>query len=261
MRAPTRVVRSILAILCLMSALGAWRVATAPTVHADGGLDYPVDPITAAIGVFVRYGPHVDDTQRIVGDAASPGDTVQLLCGVTDGDPVGDYNNTTWHFVSDLNQPALGNFWINDHYLDTPNLGGQLTPGETMCPNESADPLAPPLADTEPWPWGIPTTSAHYYVDHVEWIMTDYGRTLAVYMTELGYTTAFLHQSDAFNEAMNDAHMWYDPNLFHQFVCHALIAPPWKASWDLDLWRPDLGVEGDVLSGCNPLPPTGDWTN
>lgn len=111
------------------------------TARADTALVYPVDAQTAAGGVYARTDPHANDTSRIDGYGAYPGDQVQLLCGVTDGDGVGQYNNTTWHFVEDLNNTGEGDFWIADHYLDTPNPPSQLTLGESLCPNEGSNPL------------------------------------------------------------------------------------------------------------------------
>lgn len=111
------------------------------TAHADTSLVYSVDANTAAGGVFARTDPHSNDTPRIAGYGVYPGDQVQLLCGVTDGDAIGTYNNTTWHFVENLNNTGEGDFWTSDHYLDTPNPPSQLTPGESPCPNESSNPL------------------------------------------------------------------------------------------------------------------------
>lgn len=137
------VVRMILTVLALGGvALGALKIVTSGTAKAASTLEYRVDPTNAATGVYARYGPHVNDTNRVNGYGVYPNETVALLCGVTDGDPVGQYANTTWHFVTDLSNPGEGNFWIADHYLDTPNVASQLTPGESLCPNESSNPVA-----------------------------------------------------------------------------------------------------------------------
>lgn len=121
------------------------------TAHADNSQVYTVDEKTAVGGVYARWDPHTADTHSVSGYGAYPGDTVTLLCGVTDGDPVGPVNNTNWHFVIDNNNTAEGGFWINDHYLDTPSPynPGQLAPGEAQCPNESTDPLYTP-EDVQP---------------------------------------------------------------------------------------------------------------
>jgi hypothetical protein len=85
------------------------------------------------IGVYARHSPHQNDTDRIPGQGAYDGDKVKLICGVTNGDPVGPYNNHTWHKVQDLTRSALGNIWINDHWLNTAVKANELVPGETVC--------------------------------------------------------------------------------------------------------------------------------
>ncbi|SRR5581483_1106219 len=125
--------------------------------HADTSLIYAVDHNTAAGGVYARSGPHTDATQHIPGYGAYPGDEVQLICGVTDGDPVGPYNNRTWHFISDLSNPGEGNFWLNDHYLNTPNAPGNLAPGEEECSDQN-------IANPEYYR----TAAVNWALDHAE---------------------------------------------------------------------------------------------
>ncbi len=143
------VARVALSILALIGILGIREVATARTAHADSPLIYTVEPIVAAGGVFARFGPHTSATTSTNGYGVYPDDTVELLCGVTDGDPAGPYKNTTWHFITDLSNPGEGNFWVSDHYLDTPNQPSQLTPLESQCVNESSNPLYDP-EDVQP---------------------------------------------------------------------------------------------------------------
>lgn len=137
------VTRTMLTTLAVAGVAGAIDLSAPSEAHAASNLEYKVDATTAAGGVFARYGPHVTDTQRINGYGVYPGQTVRLLCGVTNGDPVGLYHNTTWHYIVDESNHDEGNFWINDHYLDTPNKAGQLTPGESSCPGPSSDPITP----------------------------------------------------------------------------------------------------------------------
>lgn len=87
----------------------------------------------AAGGVFSRNSPHTNDTPRIVGKGVYPGDKVRLICGVTDGDPVGPYSNRTWHKIVNETRPDQGEFWENDHLFNTPNKANELAPGERNC--------------------------------------------------------------------------------------------------------------------------------
>jgi hypothetical protein len=132
----TRIGRTALSLAAAAGLIGGVVAVEAVPAHADTNLEYTVDPAAAAGGVFARTGPHVNDTQRISGNGIYPGDVVKLICGVTDGDPVGPYDNTAWHYLTDLSRPSEGNFWENDHYLKTPNKASQLTSGEAECSNQ-----------------------------------------------------------------------------------------------------------------------------
>src|SRR6266571_1630609 len=130
----------VLATLLLgVATLGSVQVAH--LAHADTNLVFKVDATTAAGGVYARFGPHTSNTTRTNGYGVNPNQFVKLLCGVTDGEPVGPYQNKSWHFVSDLSNSDEGNFWLNDHYIDSPNVANQLVPGESTCPNESSNPM------------------------------------------------------------------------------------------------------------------------
>jgi hypothetical protein len=38
-----------------------------------------------------------------------------------------------------------------------------------------------------------------------------------------------------------------------QLVCHGIGAPD-KATWNLEPWRPDVGLLAVLAAGCNPSP-------
>jgi hypothetical protein len=131
--------RRLVAPLAFGAAFSSIAEATPALADDNPSLEYTVDANTAAGGVYARSGPHTDETQRTNGYGAYPGDTLSAICGVTDGDPVGPYNNTTWHYVVDENNPGEGKFWINAHYIDSPDKPGQLAPGEQNCDESSGD--------------------------------------------------------------------------------------------------------------------------
>lgn len=108
--------------------------------YAATGPQYTVNS-AANGGIYSRNTPNWDDTLRIPGQGIYPNDVLTLECGVTDGAPVGQYNNTTWYYVHD-NSRDEPDFWMNDHFMDTPNAPGQLAPGVITCPNESSNPMA-----------------------------------------------------------------------------------------------------------------------
>ncbi len=96
-------------------------------------------------------------------------------------------------------------------------------------------------------PWWAPAR-----VDHIVWVNTPWGRSLHVYMTWYGYTTSFVVPGTAFNEVMQKAGIGWSGSMYNQFVCHADLAPPWKESWNLDTWRPDVGLLKTIAKRCNP---------
>lgn len=213
----------------------------------------------AAGGIFSRRTPHLGDTPQIIGQGYYPGDTVTIWCGITDGDPDGPHN-PTWYFThnSSRSQPDS---WVNAHYVDTPEGPGQLAPGVSTCVNESEHPMSStppqPSSGFHPveQPWSIPTISEHTYIDRVVWMNTPDGESLHVYVTKRGYTEARVTPRSAFAEALRDAHLPYSDSMYNQFVCHAYLAPPTKVSWNLDTWRPDVGLPQTMMKdNCNPQP-------
>ncbi|MCL1898320.1 MAG: DUF2599 domain-containing protein, partial [Micrococcales bacterium] len=44
------------------------------------------------------------------------------------------------------------------------------------------------------------------------------------------------------------------PTMHNQLTCHGLGAPD-KSSWNLEPWRPDVGLAATILARCNPVDP------
>lgn len=202
--------------------------------------------------MYARSAPDSSATQRITGYGVWPGDTVQLICGVTDGTPVGPYNNKTWHYVLDLNNPSEGDFWLNGHYVDSPGVANQLAPGEAQCGENNQ--AVPGAAPTQEQPWQLPTTSEHNYISSVQWVDTTSGESLHVVPTTKGRVSANIDPGTIFSEIEQDANLsnyTFPENLYEQFECHGIIGP-FKPSWDLDAWRPAVGLPKTVYYACNP---------
>lgn len=139
--------------------IGAVAVAAAAMLAASSATLFEATPAAAddaqvytvtgtQIGVYARNSPHLNDTEGIDGKGAYDGDRVQLLCGVTDGDPVGQSKNHTWHKVKDLDRPAVGVFWLSGNWTSTPTEPNELVPTEKNCnevvkrlPTEIVSPL------------------------------------------------------------------------------------------------------------------------
>src|SRR6266568_2530120 len=97
----SKIVTALGLIMLALAAAGFGLLNGARIAHADTNQVYTVVENYAAGGVYARYGPHTNATNRINGYGVYPGQTVKLLCSVTDGDPVGLYQNKTWHFIAD----------------------------------------------------------------------------------------------------------------------------------------------------------------
>ncbi|HVB22292.1 MAG TPA: hypothetical protein VNG51_10130 [Ktedonobacteraceae bacterium] len=158
-----KVTHVFLAALALTGG-GVAMTLKAQTARADS---LPVYTVTdnAAGGVWARQSPHTIDTLEITGDGVYPGDQVELICGVTNGDPVGPFNNTTWHYINDDTRPSEGQFWVADHHLNTPNPPSQMTPGEVPCgTNNTAVPGNPPANPATPYMVGNCAMDAGGYI-------------------------------------------------------------------------------------------------
>ena len=106
-----------------------------------------------------------------------------------------------------------------------------------------ADPAAPDAA--------VDLRFGRTAVASATWGEAEGGRSLAVVPTawaraagEAGTELVWRHvQAVAGDEAT--------PGMHDQLVCHGLGAPD-KASWNLEPWRPDVGLAATLLALCNP---------
>jgi hypothetical protein len=84
-----------------------------------------------------------------------------------------------------------------------------------------------------------------------DWGEREGGRSVAVEPTawtrdagQAGAATAWAQLVDAEPEADS-------PGMYDQLVCHAIGAPD-KARWNLEPWRPDVGLVAVMAARCNP---------
>ena len=133
----TRLGRKIGAAVAAAAVIFGGVVVEAGPAAADSGQEYTITD-DASGGVYARNSPHMEDTERISGKGIYPGDIVHLICGIPDGEPMGEKpHNTTWHKIVNESRPSQGEFWENDHFFNTPNKPGELAPNEPNCNNES----------------------------------------------------------------------------------------------------------------------------
>lgn len=88
-------------------------------------------------------------------------------------------------------------------------------------------------------------------VESAAWGEAEGGRSLAVVPTEWGRTGGLAGAELAWRHlgwfAPDDA----TPGMRDQLLCHVLGAPD-KATWNLEPWRPDVGLPATLLAQCNP---------
>ncbi|MGK2881946.1 MAG: DUF2599 domain-containing protein [Mycobacterium sp.] len=100
-----------------------------------------------------------------------------------------------------------------------------------------------------------------HFVHSTEWAKWGDLSTLRVYPTAEARVVAGSFPVDlvaadvAWAEVLSAAPEADLPGMREQFVCHweyAELAQPGKTSWNLEPWRPVVGPEVMVGSGCNP---------
>lgn len=106
-----------------------------------------------------------------------------------------------------------------------------------------ADPAAPDTA--------VDLRFGRTAVASATWGQNEGGRSLAVVPTAWARTAGEAGAELAWRHvewfAPDDA----TPGMHDQLTCHALGAPD-KPSWNLEPWRPDVGLAGTLLALCNP---------
>jgi hypothetical protein len=63
---------------------------------------------------------------------------------------------------------------------------------------------------------------------------------------------------DAFAELEKEVGMLNNVSMFNQFACHLDFAPT-KPYYDLEPWRPNVGLSRTILEACNPAPTSIVW--
>lgn len=77
------------------------------------------------------------------------------------------------------------------------------------------------------------------------------GRSLAVEPTPWARQAGLAGEAAVWAEVIRTVPEANTPVMYDQLVCHAVGAPD-KATWNLEPWRPDVGVLDMMLAACNP---------
>lgn len=98
------------------------------------------------------------------------------------------------------------------------------------------------------------------YVASARWIYRNYEWTISITPTDCARRTppegtAYLW--DELTRDYSNSRYWTNTHgLRHQLICHLMVARD-KPEWNLEPWRPDVGLTKTVAAGCNheePLP-------
>lgn len=94
------------------------------------------------------------------------------------------------------------------------------------------------------------------HIARTAWLTDPRGRRLAVYPTDYGrYRAPAAQWQEAWDEVVQRRPEVDHRHIRDQFRCHvefARIAEPDKPSWNLELWRDDVGYLATVTARCNP---------
>ncbi len=103
----------------------------------------------------------------------------------------------------------------------------------------------------------VPAAHAHTWcgaqIQSARWILLPEGKRLVVRPSACGRRTATRSTRAAFAEAIRRGGRGAPDyrSLYWQFLCHAQFART-KPTWDLEAWRPDVGLAGTIAARCNP---------
>ncbi|EFV12055.1 hypothetical protein HMPREF9336_03086 [Segniliparus rugosus ATCC BAA-974] len=111
--------------------------------------------------------------------------------------------------------------------------------------------LAPALALGALLGWWPSALADPVFIDHVAWTNTPDGPSLHVFPTQAGRDAPADEQGEAWAEVLRLAPDADSPSMREQFDCHQSFAKA-KESWNLEPWRPVVGVAALLASACNP---------
>lgn len=96
-------------------------------------------------------------------------------------------------------------------------------------------------------------------IGHLEWAENRYGPQLLIHPSAAGRADFFPTAGDrAWQEVLQLNPAADTPGMYEQFLCHwyaARLVQPDKPTWDLEPWRPPVGLLATVQAKCNPGDP------
>lgn len=136
--------------------------------------------------------------------------------------------------------------------LITVGIGACSTPPPAPTPPTSISPITSSSAPSSSTVPDYPPP----YIDHVQWMQTDVGASLAVYPTTSGrLASAETAPAAAWREVIALAPAANTPTMHDQFDCHwnfARAVEPDKPSWNLEPARPVVSANDMIAARCNP---------
>ncbi|GEM_PF-541850 len=102
-----------------------------------------------------------------------------------------------------------------------------------------------------PAAWDVVVTLATQAVRSTDWGEREGGRSLAVDATAWARAAGRAGQELVWAQVVAAEPEADTPTMHDQLVCHAVGAPD-KATWNLERWRPDVGLLATMAARCNP---------
>ena len=99
---------------------------------------------------------------------------------------------------------------------------------------------------------GRKETERTSYIASVSEVWENSGLVYRVRPTQAGRLADWSGIQQAWKQAVRNG-VPNRPHLRQQFLCHPLsIVARGKSSWDLEAWRPEVGLQQTMLAACNP---------
>ncbi|MFF2269158.1 DUF2599 domain-containing protein [Cellulosimicrobium cellulans] len=197
--------------------------------HPDGTLTVLDDAGTPVGGL---------DAPRVVGPhGAQPGDATAL------GDAPGDEGAIT-------EEPSPGTPGVRSVLVDARHAEVILVPAAGTSSGTSSGGTGAD-GDGPVAPWDVVVPLGTRAVRTTDWGEREGGRSLAVDPTAWARAAGQAGQELVWAQVVAAEPEVDTPTMHDQLVCHAVGAPD-KATWNLEPWRPDVGLLATMAARCNP---------
>ncbi|GAA1737853.1 hypothetical protein GCM10009809_36190 [Isoptericola hypogeus] len=258
---------TVAALLCLGACAGGGdtappptpSAATAPTASADPGASASASaaPLSVEVSsgqvtlVITVPGAAIDAPHVAVSD--DPADATRTITLDLAGLPADDPPTVTLAAPrGTLGRNGDGSLTVLD--ADDDPVGGLSAPtGARFVVDGEAVEVRPAGGDDGDGPGEAATTLGTAGVASADWGEREGGRSLAVDATGWARSAGEAGVDVVWAELVAAEPEVDTATMRDQLACHAIGAPD-KATWNLEPWRPDVGLLATMAARCNPTP-------